>query len=111
MGQQQLLLLVLGIVGLAAVNGVQPFSENSVKAAQDQAAAHASRTLGQILAWKQTPAALGGGRERTLFDGFTFDQIGKPAASRLRNDREGHGGATYRETGTLPSVPAGCEGW
>lgn len=63
MGQQQLLLLVLGIVivGLAVVVGIQAFSENMKKANSDALVNDAIRIASDLQAWKLKPAAFGGG--------------------------------------------------
>lgn len=77
MGQQQLLLLVLGIVivGIAVVAGIQAFSEGKAKAEQDAAVSDAMRIITDIQAWKLKPAAFGGGESKT-FDEVTFNALG-----------------------------------
>ena len=62
MGQQQLLLLVLGIVivGIAVVAGIQAFSEGKQKAEQDAAVSDAMRIISDVQAWKLKPGAFGG---------------------------------------------------
>ena len=62
MGQQQLLLLVLGvvIVGLAVVVGIQAFSENQSKANADAMVNDGVRIASDIQAWALKPAAFGG---------------------------------------------------
>src|SRR3712207_5260931 len=69
MGQQQLLLLVLGIVivGIAVVAGIQAFSEGKTKAARDAATSDAMRLISDIQAWKLKPAAFGGGASAGLY--------------------------------------------
>lgn len=63
MGQQQLLLLVLGmvIVGIAVVAGIQAFSEGRQKAATDAAVSDALRIATDLQAWAMKPEAFGGG--------------------------------------------------
>ena len=63
MGQQQLLLLVLGIVivGLAVVVGIQAFSENQKKANADALVNDAIRIASDAQAWMLKPQAFGGG--------------------------------------------------
>jgi len=65
MGQQQLLLLVLGmvIVGIAVVAGIQAFTEGKAKAETDAAVADAMRVISDLQAWYLKPAAFGGGSE------------------------------------------------
>ncbi|MEM1055096.1 MAG: hypothetical protein AAGI52_06185 [Bacteroidota bacterium] len=62
MGQQQLLLLVLGIVivGLAVVVGIQAFSENQEKANEDARVNDGVRIASDVQAWALKPAAFGG---------------------------------------------------
>lgn len=64
MGQQQLLLLVLGIVivGLAVVVGIQAFGENQVKANQDAIVNDGVRIASDLQAWALKPTAFGGGQ-------------------------------------------------
>jgi len=78
MGQQQLLLLVLGIVivGLAVVVGIQAFSENMKKANSDALVNDAIRIASDAQAWKLKPAAFGGGADATLFTGASLAQLG-----------------------------------
>jgi hypothetical protein len=72
MGQQQLLLLVLGIVivGLAVVVGIQAFGENQKKANQDAMVNDAIRIASDAQAWALKPTAFGGG-EGDFQDGTT----------------------------------------
>jgi type II secretory pathway pseudopilin PulG len=78
MGQQQLLLLVLGIVivGIAVVAGITAFSEGKDKADRDAATADAMRIVSDVQAWKLKPNAFGGGATSTGFTGVTFQSIG-----------------------------------
>lgn len=78
MGQQQLLLLVLGIVivGLAVVVGIQAFSENQKKSNADSLVNDAIRIVSDAQAWKLKPSAFGGGASATSWTGLSFGQIG-----------------------------------
>jgi len=78
MGQQQLLLLVLGIVivGLAVVVGIQAFSENQKQANADQMVNDAIRIASDAQAWKLKPSAFGGGASASNWTGLDFGQIG-----------------------------------
>ncbi len=82
MGQQQLLLLVLGIVivGIAVVAGIQAFGEGKNKAAQDAAVSDAMRIISDVQAWKLKPGAFGGGAEKAADDFTTmnFKALGYP---------------------------------
>ena len=73
MGQQQLLLLVLGIVivGLAVVVGIQAFGENQKKANSDALVNDGVRIASDAQAWNLKPAAFGGG------DG-SFEEVSLP---------------------------------
>lgn len=86
MGQQQLLLLVLGIVivGIAVVAGIQAFSEGKVKAEQDAAVTDAMRIISDTQAWKLKPGAFGGGAGLTTPEDFStvnLKALGYPVAS------------------------------
>lgn len=78
MGQQQLLLLVLGIVivGLAVVVGIQAFGENQKKANSDAMVNDGVRIASDAQAWKLKPAAFGGGADASNWTGLTFAQLG-----------------------------------
>ena len=78
MGQQQLLLLVLGIVivGLAVVVGIQAFGENQKKANADAMVNDAVRIASDAQAWKLKPAAFGGGAAKQNWTDLTFEQLG-----------------------------------
>lgn len=78
MGQQQLLLLVLGIVivGLAVVVGIQAFSENQKQANADMMVNDAIRIASDAQAWKLKPGAFGGGASASNWTGLNFGQIG-----------------------------------
>jgi hypothetical protein len=78
MGQQQLLLLVLGIVivGLAVVVGIQAFSENKKKANADALVNDGIRIASDAQAWKLKPQAFGGGASATDWTGLTLQQLG-----------------------------------
>ncbi|HEX8298821.1 MAG TPA: hypothetical protein VF594_06630, partial [Rubricoccaceae bacterium] len=69
MGQQQLLLLVLGIVivGLAVVIGVQSFEQSRKQADLDRYTAEAVRLATTAAAWREMPPAVGGGMGQPTF--------------------------------------------
>lgn len=86
MGQQQLLLLVLGIVivGIAVVAGIQAFSEGKDKAKQDAAVTDAMRIISDTQAWKLKPQAFGGGDNGTPaadFTGVNLKALGYPVST------------------------------
>ena len=83
MGQQQLLLLVLGIVivGLAVVVGIQAFGENQKKANADAMVNDGVRIASDVQAWALKPTAFGGpGASEDLGD-VSFNDIGYTATS------------------------------
>lgn len=94
MGQQQLLLLVLGvvIVGMAMVSGIQVFAETRMRLERDLLVSEAMDIIVGFQAWKHTPRMLGGGREGAGFKGVTFHAIGRTqgvnrAGTRYYNQR------------------------
>ena len=97
MGQQQLLLLVLGIVivGLAVVAGIQAFRENQRKAQIDVYTEQAVRIASNALAWKARPRATGGGQDGYAMAGLTLTQLG---FSNVTNQSCGNGGCQQAQT-------------
>ena len=81
MGQQQLLLLVLGIVivGLAVVVGIQAFGENQKKANADAMVNDAVRIASDAQAFSLKPAAFGGDDLKAA----TFSKLGYEAAGNV----------------------------
>ena len=81
MGQQQLLLLVLGIVivGLAVVVGIQAFSENQKKANADALVMTAMRIASDAQSFLRKPSQFGGasldasGNRRENFSGLSSE--------------------------------------
>ncbi len=85
MGQQQLLLLVLGtvIVGLAVVVGINAFSENRIKARADALVTDGLRIASDVQAWALKPEQLGGGGGKadalsSLFEAGGLQALGYP---------------------------------
>ena len=79
MGQQQLLLLVLGIVivGLAVVLGIQAFTENQHKSEVDNYTTQGVGMAAEIIAYYQKPEATGGaGQDGTALEDLTIGDIG-----------------------------------
>ncbi len=113
MGQQQLLLLVLGIVivGLAIVVGIQAFSENKKKANADALVMDVIRIASDAQAWKLKPAAFGGGASVTGFTGVTFEQLGYPTTAGVYENLNGSfnltSGANLTITGQSTAVASG----
>lgn len=88
MGQQQLLLLVLGIVivGLAVVVGIQAFSENQKKANADALVNDAIRVASDAQAWMLKPTAFGGGGNAGDWSTVTLEQLGYSTADAENGD-------------------------
>jgi len=78
MGQQQLLLLVLGIVivGLAVVIGIQAFDENQTNSTTDAMNNEIVRIASDIQTWSLKPQAFGGPVGETGFEEVTFSDLG-----------------------------------
>lgn len=79
MGQQQLLLLVLGIVivGLAVVAGINAFDENQQKSSEDALTNEGFRLASDAKAWYNKPEQYdGGGNNSSSLDNITWDDIG-----------------------------------
>jgi hypothetical protein len=102
MCQQQLLLLVLGIVivGLAVVVGIQAFSENQKKANADALVNDAIRIASDAQAWMLKPTAFGGGGNSCAttcdWTGADFAQLGYATGS----------GGTYSNLNGVFSISA-----
>lgn len=81
MGQQQLLLLVLGaiIVGTAIVVGVNMFSESAVNSNRDAVVQDCMTLTTRAQQWYRTPTILGGGGRS--FTGITLQDIRFPATN------------------------------
>ncbi len=97
MGQQQLLLLVLGIVivGLAVVVGIQAFSENQKKANADALVNDAIRIASDAQAWMLKPTAFGGGGNSCGtgtcdWSTLTFSQLGYAVTAGVYTNLNGN---------------------
>lgn len=92
MGQQQLLLLVLGaiIVGLAIVVGINLFSQNALKANEDAVRQDILTMMSRMEEFYRKPTMLGGGgKDWTNLDSFA--QLGY----KYNGDGTGVNGLTY----------------
>ena len=76
MGQQQLLLIVLGviIVGVAIVVGINMFSKGAVNAESDRLVQEVNAVGSQAAAFWRKPVQMGGGGR--VFTGVTLDKLG-----------------------------------
>lgn len=112
MGQQQLLLLVLGIVivGLAVVVGIQAFGENQKKANADALVNDGVRIASDAQAWRLKPAAFGGGASSTL-SAVTFPDLGYDATGGTYTNLNGDFTLAASGTGVLiTGTSVGTEG-
>ena len=83
MGQQQLLLLTLGIVivGLATVVGIQIFSENRIRSNADAAVTNGLRIAADCQVWAIKPGLLGGMPANLTLANCSFTNIGYPTST------------------------------
>ena len=94
MGQQQLLLLVLGaiIVGLAIVVGINLFGQGALKANEDNSTQDMLTMLSRIEEWYRKPVMLGGGGKSlaALADfsdiGYEYNSDGSATSTTYAND-------------------------
>jgi hypothetical protein len=102
MGQQQLLLLVLGIVivGLAVVVGIQAFGENQKKSNQDALVNDGVRFASDAQAWALKPDAFGGGSGS--FTGLVWQSLGYEVSGTTYENLNGEW--TLTETGTTVTL-------
>ena len=82
MGQQQLLLLVLGIVivGLAVVVGIEAFNENKSNSTVDAMVNDIVRIGSDFQAWSLKPQAFGGPVEGEGFTNVSLQRVGYPTS-------------------------------
>ena len=111
MGQQQLLLLVLGIVivGLAVVVGINAFSENRTKSNADALVTDALRIASDVQAWALKPGQFGGMLEDDLAaaasaGSITFDAIGYPNSGGTYSNVNGDFTLDGSPSGNCPSI-------
>jgi hypothetical protein len=107
MGQQQLLLLVLGIVivGLAVVVGIQAFGENQKKSNADALVNDVVRIASDAQAWALKPAAFGGGANS--FTGLDFGDLGYVATGGIYTNLNGEFELSGIAAGTVTIT--GCD--
>lgn len=83
MGQQQLLLLTLGIVivGMATVAGIQIFSEHRIRANADAGVAGGLRIVTDCQVWALKPPLFGGKLLGQTLAACDFSTIGYPSST------------------------------
>ena len=91
MGQQQLLLLVLGAitVGLAVIVGIYAFSRNQTSANADAMVNEALRIASDIQVWSLKPGMVGGRQDDETLVHVTFDKIGFPNSGGIYRGIDG----------------------
>jgi len=99
MGQQQLLLIVLGVilVGVAVVLGIQYFSVGAEEGAKDELVAHSIKIGENAQQWFKKPLAMGGG-------GNTFAGFGNHFTNDLTNLQTSTNGTYTTDAGTATEV-------
>src|SRR5690606_36526628 len=104
MGQQQLLLLVLGIVivGLAVVVGIQAFGENQKKSNSDAMVNDGVRIASDAQAWVLKPTAFGGGDDEP--DGLATDGFIKLGYTPNADGEYVNLNGTYEITATSEAI-------
>ena len=110
MGQQQLLLLTLGIVivGLATVVGIQMFSENRVKANADAAVLGGLRIISACQVWALKPELVGGMPAGLTLADCDFDRLGFPTSGGTYTSLDGdYTFSTSHICSTAPVIPSG----
>lgn len=103
MGQQQLLLLVVGIVivGLAVVVGIQAFGENQRKATLDALVNDTVRIAADAQAWVLKPSVFGGGNG--VPTNVTLEKMGYTVTSGQYTNAN----ATYAMSGAATAIVIG----
>ena len=85
MGQQQLLLIILGVivVGIAVAVGITMFTDNAISANRDAVTNDLVNLASRAQQYYRRPASMGGGEGS--FTGLTFDRLSsKPSNSNGR---------------------------
>ena len=104
MGQQQLLLLVLGIVivGLAVVAGINAFDENQQKSSEDALTNEGFRLASDAKAWYNKPGQYdGGGNDPANISELEWQDIGVQSGSLSDDNAENLNGDYETPWGTI----------
>ncbi|HNR68912.1 MAG TPA: hypothetical protein PKN04_16065 [bacterium] len=110
MGQQQLLLLVLGaiIVGLAIVVGINLFGQGALKANEDAVRQDILTMMARVEEYYRKPIMMGGAGKGTMAEiswedlGYKYNSDGTTITDSLRNDN-----GSYGLTGAAAEVTIG----
>ncbi len=104
MGQQQLLLIILGVivVGIAVAVGITMFSDNAVSANRDAVSNDLVNLAARAQQFYRRPAALGGGGNS--FVGLTADATGLAKLTNMALGKNANGTYTVSSAGTANQV-------
>ncbi len=104
MGQQQLLLIILGVivVGIAVAVGIQMFSDNAISANRDAVSNDLVNLAARAQQFYRRPTALGGGGNS--FVGLTNDDAGLAKLTNMGAAGNSNGKYSISSTGTANAV-------
>ena len=104
MGQQQLLLIILGVivVGIAVAVGITMFSDNAVSANRDAVSNDLVNLAARAQQFYRRPAALGGGGNS--FVGLSADAAGLAKMTNMAGGKNANGTYTVQSAGTANQV-------
>ena len=104
MGQQQLLLIILGVivVGIAVAVGITMFSDNAVSANRDAVSNDLVNLAARAQQYYRRPAALGGGGN--TFVGLSADAAGLAKLTNMAGGKNANGTYTVFAAGTANQV-------
>jgi hypothetical protein len=104
MGQQQLLLIILGVivVGIAVAVGITMFSDNAVSANRDAISNDLVNLAARAQQFYRRPAALGGGGNS--FVGLSADAAGLAKLTNMGGGQNANGTYTVQAAGTANQV-------
>jgi Tfp pilus assembly protein PilE len=104
MGQQQLLLIILGVivVGIAVAVGITMFKDSAVSANRDAVTNDLMNLAAQAQQYYRRPSALGGGQGSFL--GLTADATGLRKLTSMLNGTNANGTYSISAAGTATTV-------
>jgi Tfp pilus assembly protein PilE len=104
MGQQQLLLIILGVivVGIAVAVGITMFSDSATSANRDAVSNDLVNLAARAQQYYRRPASLGGGGNS--FVGLTADAAGLAKLTNMASGKNANGTYTIQAAGTANQV-------
>jgi len=104
MGQQQLLLIILGVivVGIAVAVGIAMFTDNAINANRDAVTSDLMNFAARAQQFYRRPVTLGGGGNS--FAGLTADATGLKKLTNLAGGKNANGTYTVKTAGTANQV-------